>query len=383
MLRCTKSQLHNAAHLPPNRPRARRAALAPRRPAVSAALPPVLDYPVAAPPPPGEVIEIAPRIRWLRMPLPFALDHINLWLLADDDGSTLVDCGYGDAATRALWERHFATTLVAHPIRRIIATHCHPDHVGNAAWLSDRFSAPVAMTHAEFLTAHAIAGQHSGYASAATLDLFRRHGMAAAELDALEKRGNAYRRGVPELPRSFDRLLDGDTRRAGGTDWRIVEGHGHSPEHASLFSAERGVLISGDMLLPKISTNISVWAVEPDGDPLARFLDSLAVYEALPSATLVLPSHGLPFRGIALRVAQLRAHHAARLGELTDAITGSESPMSAADLVPVLFRRELDLQQRYFAMGEAIAHLNYLWHANRIERRIAADGTLRFAVPRQ
>ena len=347
---------------------------------MSAALPPVLDYPVAAAPAPGEVIEIAPRILWLRMPLPFALDHINLWLLADDDGYTLVDCGYGDVATRALWERHFATTLAAQPIRRIIATHCHPDHVGNAAWMSNRFGAPVAMTHAEFLTAHAIAGQHSGYAMEATLDLFGRHGMAAAELDALEKRGNAYRRGVPELPQSFDRLLDGDPRRAGGTCWRVVEGHGHSPEHASLYAAERGALISGDMLLPRISTNISVWAVEPDGDPLARFLDSLSVYAALPADTLVLPSHGLPFRGIPLRVAQLRAHHEARLGELDDAVSGSDSPLSAADLVPVLFRRELDPQQRYFAMGEAIAHLNYLWHAKRIERRIAADGTLRFAA---
>jgi glyoxylase-like metal-dependent hydrolase (beta-lactamase superfamily II) len=348
---------------------------------MSAALPSVLDYPVAAPPAPGEVIEIAPRILWLRMPLPFALDHINLWLLADDDGYTLVDCGYGDVATRALWESHFATTLAAQPIRRIIATHCHPDHVGNAAWLSNRFGAPVAMTHAEFLTAHAIAGQHSGYAMQATLDLFGRHGMAAAELDALEKRGNAYRRGVPELPESFDRLLDGDTRRAGGTCWRVVEGHGHSPEHASLYSTGLGVLISGDMLLPKISTNISVWAVEPDGDPLARFLDSLSVYEALPADTLVLPSHGLPFRGIPLRVAQLRAHHEARLGELNDAVSASDSPLSADALVPVLFRRELDLQQRFFAMGEAIAHLNFLWHSAALDRRIAADGTLRFTAP--
>jgi glyoxylase-like metal-dependent hydrolase (beta-lactamase superfamily II) len=349
---------------------------------MSAVLPAVLDYPFAAPPAPGEVVEIVPRILWLRMPLPFALDHINLWLLADDDGCTLVDCGYGDAATRALWERHLATTLAVRPIRHIIATHCHPDHVGNAAWLSDRLKVPVAMTHAEFLTAHAIAGEHGGYSREATLELFRRHGMAPAELAALEQRGNAYRRGVPELPRSFDRLLDGDTRRAGGTRWRVVEGHGHSPEHAALFSAERGVLLSGDMLLPRISTNVSVWAVEPDGDPLARFLHSLSAYEALPADTLVLPSHGLPFRGIPLRIAQLRAHHEARLGELGDAVTASDSPLCAAELVPVLFRRELDLQQRFFAMGEAIAHLNYLWHARRIERSIGAGGTLRFAAYR-
>ena len=349
---------------------------------MSAALPPVLDYPRAAAPAPGEVIEIAPGIQWLRMPLPFALDHINLWLLADaDDGYTLVDCGMGDAATRALWERHCTTTLAARPIRHIIATHYHPDHVGNAAWLSARFLAPVAMTHAEYLTAHAVAEEHSGHSVRATIEFFGKHGMVAAELAALEQRGNRYRRHVPELPESFDGMRSGDTRRAGGTTWRIIEGHGHSPDHAALFSAERGVLIAGDMLLPKISTNVSVWAVEPDGNSLLRFLNSLTAFEALPADTLVLPSHGLPFRGIPLRVAQLRAHHEARLGELADAVRASASPLCAAQLVPVLFRRELDLQQRFFAMGEAIAHLNFLWHAGTLNRRIAADGTIRFASP--
>ena len=187
----------------------------------------------------------------------------------------------------------------------------------------------------------------------------------------------------PSCRRSFERLLDGDVVAAGGTSWRIVEGHGHSPEHASLYSPERALLISGDMLLPKISTNVAVWAVDPDGNPLARFLDSLAAFESLPPDTLVLPSHGLPFRGIAVRVAQLRAHHDARLAELAAAVAAAAAPMSAAELVPVLFRRELDLQQRFFAMGEAIAHLNHLWHARRLDRRMAADGTLRFAPPQR
>ncbi len=253
---------------------------------------------------------------------------------------------------------------------------------GNAAWLADRFGAPVAMTHAEFLTAHAISGEHSGHSVAATIDLFRRHGMTAEHIDALAARGNRYRRGVPELPQSFVRLLDGDVVVAGGSSWRIVEGHGHSPEHASLYSSELALLISGDMLLPKISTNVAVWAVDPEGNPLARFLDSLTAFERLPPDTLVLPSHGLPFRGIAVRVAQLRAHHDARLAELAAAVAAAPAPMSAAELVPVLFRRELDLQQRFFAMGEAIAHLNHLWHARRLDRRMAADGTLRFVPPK-
>jgi glyoxylase-like metal-dependent hydrolase (beta-lactamase superfamily II) len=350
---------------------------------MNAVLPAVLEYPVAAPPAPGGAIEIAPRIEWLRMPLPFALDHINLWLLADDDGATLVDCGYGDPPTRALWERHFATTLRSHPIRRIIATHCHPDHLGNAAWISQRADAPVAMTASEFLTAHALVADLDGCATRAMLDLFRRHGLAPHGVAALEERGNRYRRGVPELPATFVRLRDGSARRAAGATWRVIEGFGHSPEHASLYCAERGVLIAGDMLLPKISTNVSVHPIEPDGDPLASFLDSLSTFEALPPDTLVLPSHGLPFRGIAVRVAELRAHHAARLAELEEAVKASSPPPTAAEIVPVLFRRELDHHQLFFAMGEAIAHLNHLWHAGRLERRAAADGTLRFAASHQ
>jgi glyoxylase-like metal-dependent hydrolase (beta-lactamase superfamily II) len=347
---------------------------------MTAPLPSLLEYPFAAPPEPGYAVEVAPSILWLRMPLPFALDHINLWLLVDPAGVTLVDCGYGDAATRALWERHFATTLRDRRVRRVIATHCHPDHVGNAAWLAARFDCPVAMTHAEYLTAHAIIGQRGAYAPAAMIELFRRHGMARDHLAVIDGHGNHYERGVPELPTAFWRLLDGDRFEAGGTAWRVVEGHGHSPEHASLHAPDRSVLIAGDMLLPKISTNVSVWPVEPDGDPLARFLDSMTALEALPPDTLVLPSHGLPFRGIPLRTAQLRAHHAARLDELVAAVAAAApAGLSAAALLPTLFRRELDVHQRLFAMGEAIAHLNHVWHAGRLERRVAADGAFLFA----
>ena len=337
-----------------------------------------LDYPHAAPPAPGGVTTVAPGVLWLRMPLPFALDHINLWLLEDGDGWTLVDCGYGSEATRELWRRHFATTLSRRPIRRIIATHYHPDHLGNAQWLAERFGCRVAMTHAEFLTAHAMSGQHSGYAMAGTVDLLRDHGMIDEHVAPLTARGNQYLRGVPTLPMSFDRLLDTDDVRIGERAWQVIEGHGHSPEHASLADISHDLLISGDMLLPRISTNVSVWAVEPNGDPLRRFLDSLARFENLPMNTLVLPSHGLPFRGIALRVAELRAHHAARLEELEAALEARGSA-TAADIVPVLFRRELDLQQRFFAMGEAIAHLNYLWHARRVQRLKDATGLIRYA----
>jgi glyoxylase-like metal-dependent hydrolase (beta-lactamase superfamily II) len=347
---------------------------------MTAPLPAVLDYPFATPPPPGQACEITPGVSWIRMPLPFALDHINLWLLAEDDGWTLVDTGYGDAGTRALWEAHFATTLRGRPIRHVVATHFHPDHLGNAAWLSRRFGCPVTMTHSEFLTAHAVFAQHPAHATADTCALFAVHGLPAEQVAGLAGRGNHYRLGVPELPGRFARILDRDLVRAGGAHWQVRCGYGHSPEHASLHDSRRALLVSGDMLLPRISTNIAVWPATPDGDPLARFLASIAAFDELPPDTLVLPSHGLPFRGIPLRVGQLQAHHAARLAELEVAVRAAGEPVSAARVLPILFRRELDLQQHFFAMGEAIAHLNHLWHLGRIRRSVATDGAVRFTA---
>jgi glyoxylase-like metal-dependent hydrolase (beta-lactamase superfamily II) len=342
--------------------------------------PAVLDYPFPVPPATGEARAVAPGVVWVRMPLPFALDHINLWLLEEEDGWTLVDCGYGDAATRAAWEGHFSTTMRGRPITRIIATHFHPDHLGNGAWLMERFGCPVKMTQGEFLTAHAVIRQAVSHSIADTCALFAMHGMRPDDVAALGARGNHYRRGVPEVPGHFGRMLDGDRIDAGGGQWQVITGYGHSPEHASLFDAERALVISGDMLLPRISTNVSVWPAEPEGDPLDRFLTSIAGFEALPVETLVLPSHGLPFRGIPLRVGQLLAHHAARLAELEAAIASAGAKRSASDLLPVLFRRELDLQQRFFAMGEAIAHLNYLWHRGRIRRTVAPGGAIHFTA---
>jgi glyoxylase-like metal-dependent hydrolase (beta-lactamase superfamily II) len=342
---------------------------------MNATILPPLEFPFPTPPAGAQTFEVAPGVHWLRMPLPFALDHINLWLLSDGNGWTQIDCGYGDAPTRALWNAHFSTTLAARPINRVIATHYHPDHLGNAAWLSERFGCTVAMPQAEYLTAHAIGDDHSGFGVAAISALFRAHGMSAEHAADLEQRGNQYRRGVPELPSSFLRILADDEVSIGSNRWRVIPGYGHSPEHAALHCESMKVCISGDMLLPRISTNVSVWPAEPDGDPLARFLDSLAAFATLAPDTLILPSHGLPFIGAHTRVQQLRAHHQARLAEL---VAAANEPRTAAEFIPMLFRRELDLQQRFFAMGEAIAHLNHLWRAGRLARQFADDRTIRF-----
>ena len=331
------------------------------------------------PPPPGRAREIASGVLWLRMPLPFALNHVNVWLIEDGDGYTLVDCGYGDATTRAAWATHFATTLSNRPLTRIVATHYHPDHLGNAAWLGARFACPIYMTQAEYLTAHAMIEQQPTVGQPDIRAMFARHGMAAEHLAALAARGNHYHRGVPEAPHAFARLIDGDRLKIGWRDFSVIAGYGHSPEHAALADERNELLIAGDMLLPRISTNVAVSPAESEGDPVARFLASIARFESLPADTLVLPSHGPPFRGIAARVAALRTHHAQRLGELHAALLDADAPRSAEEIIPILFRRPLDLQQRFFAMGEAIAHLNHLWRAGRARRVVNTDGTIRFA----
>ncbi|HSV20397.1 MAG TPA: MBL fold metallo-hydrolase [Casimicrobiaceae bacterium] len=346
---------------------------------MNASAPAALTFPHAAPPAPGTTLEVAPGVLWLRMPLPFALDHINLWLLREDAGYVLVDTGFGDAATRALWDVHAQSTLRGRPITRIVATHYHPDHVGNAAWLAARHGGLVHMTAGEFLTAHAVHADMPGYGVADYCTHFAAHGMSGDDVEALRARGNRYRGGAPELPARYHRLMPGDALALGPRRFTVVPGYGHSPEHAALYAAKPApLLIAGDMLLPRISTNVAVGPADPDGDSLARFLASLDAFEGMPPDTLVLPSHGLPFRGAPLRVVDLRAHHALRLDELHGALAAAATPRAAVDVLPVLFRRPLDLQQRFFAMGEAIAHLNHLWHAGRIERQVDAQGRVRF-----
>jgi glyoxylase-like metal-dependent hydrolase (beta-lactamase superfamily II) len=328
-------------------------------------------------PGPAETIEVAPGVHWLRMPLPFALDHINLWLLEDGDGWTLVDCGVHSAATIELWERLISERLAGRPIKRLVVTHYHADHVGLGGWHAKRWSAPLWMSEGEYLTALALYYETPGHHRGAMFDLFRSHGLDEARIEGMKAFSGAYPRLITELPHTFRRIMPDERFTIGAHQWRVIAGYGHAPEHASLYCDALKVMIAGDMVLPRISTNISVRPVEPDGNPLARFLESLDRFAALPQETLVLPSHGLPFRGMHGRIAQLHRHHADRLAELAAACS---EPRCARELVPVLFRRPLDDRGWYFAMGECIAHLNYLMHQGSLSRRRDADGILRFAL---
>ena len=335
-----------------------------------------LEFPVATPPTPGETVAIAPGVFWLRMRLPFALNHINLWLLEDGPGWTIVDCGYALDETRAAWERIFAERLDGRPVRRIVVTHYHPDHIGLAGWLTELWRAPLWTTEKEWLHARTHAQEPGEATEKFRRDFARRAGLDDEASTIFAERQGGYRRGVPSVPPAYHRIGEGSTIEIGGRDWHVIIGEGHAPEHACLFCAETGVLIAGDQILPRISPNISVQTQEPDGDPLSRYLASLAKLRgALPPDILVLPSHNLPFYGVHERIDELASHHAARCGEVIAACT---RPMSAADMLPVLFRRNLDRHQMGFALGEALAHLHYLEARGALARETDADEVNRF-----
>lgn len=340
-----------------------------------------LHYPFGdAVPVTGERHTLAPGVDWLRMPLPFALDHINLWLLDDAadgrPGSAVVDCGVANDTTRAAWEQ--VLTSVEGGLRRVIATHSHPDHVGLSEWLCSKYGVPFLATTGEYGFARMMSAALPGVDGVAAIPHFERHGLIDPALrEKMGERRNYYPSLVPAVPLAYTRMQDGNVVQIGGRGWRVITGFGHSPEHAALYSEELGILISGDMVLPRISTNVSVFAVEPEGNPLQQYLTSLDKLAALPADTLVLPSHGKPFRGLHTRIGQLKDHHSARLAEVMQACI---EPMHAVGIVPIMFKRPLDTHQLSFALGEALAHLHKLWFDGLLQRTLGSDGIYRFQL---
>jgi len=338
-----------------------------------------LEFPLGdTTPGPAETIELAPGVHWLRMPLPAALDHINLWLLEDGDDWVIVDTGFANDETRALWRTLAKDRMGGRTAPRIIVTHFHPDHSGLAGWLCQQHDATLWISRTEWLMHKMLMFDDAGRNSGFQAEFYRLHGLHADDAYKMVKRGNAYQWVSVEAPHDFHRLTDGETFEVGGRGWRVIVGTGHAPEHVSLYCEALGVLISGDQILPRITPNITLPGSQPTTNPLDDYLTSIERFRALPEDTLVLPSHILPFRGLHRRVAQLQRHHADRLGEILEAV---DRPMTAAEVVPVLFGagRELDLFQRGFAMGEALAHLAYLEKQGRLRCERGPDGLFRYA----
>lgn len=326
----------------------------------------------------GATREVAPGLHWVRMPLPFALNHINLWLLKDGDGWTVVDTGFANDAIRAHWREVIGRISGGRPVGRMIVTHFHPDHLGLAGWFEKEYGAELWMSYPDWLQAHLAWTQDVTHSIDAWMAFFVRNGFDRDRAERFKQVRKDFGRWTAPVPGTVNRLWDGRAVDIGGRDWRVITGAGHSPEHAALYNPELNILISGDQVLPKITTNISVWFNEPDGNPLRQYMESFDKFRPLPDDALVLPSHGLPFRGLHARLDALEEHHAERLREAWERC---DEPRTAMEVVPTLFRRELDDHQISFAMGEALAHLNYLVGEGRLEKAEGEDGLVRYRRP--
>jgi glyoxylase-like metal-dependent hydrolase (beta-lactamase superfamily II) len=337
-----------------------------------------LEYLEGEPPDPGHARQVGDRLWWARIPLPMELNHINVWLMDEGDGWTLVDTGMDRDVCRAAWDTLEGQYLRGLPLKRIFITHDHPDHMGLSPWLASRHGAPVwmsAFAHQSVVDYLATSPDELGRRAYAFIHM---HGMSASPAGAQQNpggpRADVWFDSVPPLARA---CVDGEDLEGGGRTWRLIETDGHCRGHLCLHDAQGGVLISGDQVLPTISPNVSLISNRPEGDPLRDFLTSLERLAQCPPGTLVLPSHGRPFRGLHRRIEVVRAHHLQQLAMLREACA---EPRSAFDLVPVMFGRTLRGFHRFLALGETLAHLHYLWHGGELTRAVDASGVIRFTT---
>ncbi|NMG77123.1 MBL fold metallo-hydrolase [Aromatoleum diolicum] len=337
-----------------------------------------LDYPFAAPAPDGEVVTLAPGILWARMPMPMQLDHINVYLLYDGDGWLIVDTGLNTEKSKVLWEEIVASHLDGLPVKGLICTHFHYDHAGLAAWLTERFDVPLYMTHGEFFTMRGLNEQVPEPLPAPLREFYARAGMPD---DRIDRMFGAIRRDpfMPPQPHAFRRLRGGDVLTIGGREWKVVIGEGHSPEHACLYCEADRILIAGDQLLPRITSNVLVSGVEPEANPLQLWLESLNRLDRLEPETLVLPSHQLVFRGLRRRVQELRDHHSLQFDVLREFVR-SAGRCSAFEAMGKLFPRLLGAGDDMLAIGETIAHLAWLRYRGELSRILDDDGIYRFSA---
>lgn len=321
----------------------------------------------------GETIEVAPGIHWLRMPLPFSLAWINLWLIDEGDSWTIIDTGMPTEEGRAAWRQIFADKLDGKPVKRLIVTHMHPDHVGCAGWLHRKTGAELWMSRLEYVTCRMLCSDTGREAPQAAIDFYTRAGWGEADLQTYRERFGRFGMGVSQMPDAFHRLSHGDRFPMAGHEWQVIIGNGHSPEHACLYCPGLNVLISGDQLLPRISSNVSVHPTEPDADPLSDWLQSCERLRAsVSSDVLVLPAHNEPFTGAHARLQALIDGHEKALIRLKKRL--GEAPRRVVDIFPAIFGRKIGPDLIGLATGEGIAHLNCLIGRGDVVRYTGKDG---------
>lgn len=319
----------------------------------------------------GQFVAVAPGVNWIRLPMPFRLDHINVWALEDGQGWTLVDTGLRTEETASVWERLTGAPPMDRALLRVIVTHMHPDHVGMAGWLARKYGVRLWMSRLEYLACRVLMSDTSRDAPPDALRFYQEAGWSPAAIDGYRARFGNFGKSIYALPDSYRRIQDKDRITIGRHDWEVVTGYGHSPEHSCLYCAELKLLISGDQVLPKISSNVSVHPVEPEANPMADWYGSLdSLQLRVPDDVLVLPSHNDCFRGLHARIAQLRQGQDAALERLRAAL---RAPGRVVDVFEALFKRpigESDAAQLSLATGEAIACLNYLIERGEVRREV-------------
>jgi glyoxylase-like metal-dependent hydrolase (beta-lactamase superfamily II) len=333
------------------------------------------------PPAIGELREVATNLYWARLPLPMRLNHVNLWFMREGDARRegdawlVVDAGLDAPSCRDAWEKLIDGPLAGLPVRRLVLTHGHPDHVGLAGWLAERFDSTLHATRTEWLFAH-WRRERQGRAFGKSMQRFlMSHGLTAEAVERFAAQDAAIERGEFPVPEQHVRLRHGDSRVFGGHEYRVIIGSGHADEHASFHRDEGHVLIAGDQILQRITPVIGVFGHEPESDPLSDYLGSLPRFEVLPEDTLVLPSHGLPFHGLHARLAQLRAHHQERLAEL---LSHMREPRSALALADLIFERAMQEGQGRFALAETLAHLHHGETLALVRRIVDREGGVKF-----
>lgn len=337
---------------------------------------PALVYPFEAVPAPGQALQVAPGVLWIRMPMPMQLNHINLWAIDDGDSWAVVDTGMRTDETVAAWRQLFASGNDGRKVGRVIATHMHPDHIGLAGWLTRKFDCPLWMTKTEYLHCRVLVADTGREAPRDAIRFYRRAGWGDAAVEDYRARFGNFGQFIHALPASYRRIRDGDALRIGGHDWRVVVGTGHSPEHACLHCPDLMLFISGDQVLPRISSNVSVHPTEPEADPMHDWLASIEKIKAeVPDDVLVLPAHNEPFRGLHARLDYLAQGHHRSLARLVKAL---DEPKRAIDVFGALFARAVDPADGGFqlglATGESIASLNWLMNRGDVRRELDADG---------
>jgi glyoxylase-like metal-dependent hydrolase (beta-lactamase superfamily II) len=333
-----------------------------------------LRYPFEAPACNGELVDVVPgHIKWLRMPLPMALNHINLYLVRDGAGWRIIDTGFDSAKTRGLWEQILPG--LGAPVTGVVCTHHHVDHSGLAGWLTEKLRVPLHMSRAEYFAMRLL--HDPSLESWEERAYFRRAGLAEGEIEALSQALQLFANASTPA-RAYQRLRDGETLVIGEHEWQLRGGEGHSPEHISLYSRDLGVLLSGDQLLGRISPNVGVLPFEPEANPLKDWLISLQRIGELPEETLVLPAHELPFHGLRTRAGELQRHH---LGVLERVLAlCAERPDSILGLSRRLFVGRTSALDGILAIGETMAHLAYLLDQGRVQRALTAQDSYEYRV---